>query len=203
MMTLVTKKVLVLGYSEREGGLASYLKGTHWIALTTQERVDDFSQYDLVLSYGYRHILKPEALATAKRPIVNLHISYLPWNRGAHPLYWAVKEKTTVGVTIHEIDAGIDTGPIIFQRGVDVSARHMTYKSAYEKLRSEMGLLFRQNMDHILKHTYTTTPQSPAEGSFHKAKEMPEGFDWGQDIWPQSQHDLTAPVATKRRRWFG
>ena len=43
-----------------------------------------------------------------KRPIVNLHISYLPFNRGSHPNYWSFVENTPKGVSIHEIDEQIE-----------------------------------------------------------------------------------------------
>ena len=38
-----------------------------------------------------------------------MHISYLPFNRGAHPNYWSFKDNSPKGVTIHFIDNGIDT----------------------------------------------------------------------------------------------
>lgn len=72
--------------------------------------------YDWIISYGYRHIIPEEIIKKTKNPIINLHISYLPFNRGSHPNYWSFKEKTPKGVTIHFIDKGIDTGPILCQK---------------------------------------------------------------------------------------
>ena len=63
-------------------------------------------------------LLKKRVLNNIIIPIVNLHISYLPWNRGAHPNFWSFFDATPTGVSIHLIDKGIDTGPIIVQKKV-------------------------------------------------------------------------------------
>jgi methionyl-tRNA formyltransferase len=68
----------------------------------------------VVVAYG--HILKPELLAVPARGMVNVHPSLLPELRGAAPVEWAIingLEKT--GVTIMQLDAGMDTGPILHQ----------------------------------------------------------------------------------------
>ncbi|MDJ0795543.1 MAG: formyltransferase family protein [Calothrix sp. MO_167.B12] len=47
----------------------------------------------------------------------NIHFSNLPYYKGRHPLYWAtVKENLSLGITIHQINEGIDTGNIIAQK---------------------------------------------------------------------------------------
>jgi len=68
----------------------------------------------VVVAYG--HILKPELLALPARGMVNVHPSLLPELRGPAPVEWAIingLEKT--GVTIMQLDAGMDTGPILHQ----------------------------------------------------------------------------------------
>jgi len=68
----------------------------------------------VVVAYG--HILKPELLELPARGMVNVHPSLLPELRGAAPVEWAIingLEKT--GVTIMQLDAGMDTGPILHQ----------------------------------------------------------------------------------------
>ena len=47
------------------------------------------NEFDLIVSYGYRHILSSSFLTFCNCPVVNLHISYLPFNRGAHPNFWS------------------------------------------------------------------------------------------------------------------
>jgi len=68
----------------------------------------------VVVAYG--HILTPELLAVPRRGMVNVHPSLLPQLRGAAPVEWAILnglEKT--GVTIMQMEAGLDSGPILHQ----------------------------------------------------------------------------------------
>jgi len=68
----------------------------------------------VVVAYG--HLLKPELLAIPGRGLVNVHPSLLPELRGAAPVEWAILsglEKT--GVTIMQLTAGLDSGPILHQ----------------------------------------------------------------------------------------
>jgi methionyl-tRNA formyltransferase len=68
----------------------------------------------VVVAYG--HILKPELLTLPRRGLVNVHPSLLPELRGAAPVEWAIlKGLETTGVTIIQLDAGMDSGPILHQ----------------------------------------------------------------------------------------
>jgi methionyl-tRNA formyltransferase len=71
---------------------------------------------DIGVVVAYGHILRPEVLAVPPRGMVNVHPSLLPDLRGAAPVEWAILrglEKT--GVTIMQMDAGMDSGPILHQ----------------------------------------------------------------------------------------
>ena len=71
---------------------------------------------DIGVVVAYGHILRPELLAIPLRGMVNVHPSLLPELRGAAPVEWAVRnglQKT--GVTIMQMDAGLDSGPILHQ----------------------------------------------------------------------------------------
>lgn len=72
------------------------------------------AEIGVVVAYG--HILTPELLAVPRRGMVNVHPSLLPELRGAAPVEWAIlngAERT--GVTIMQMDAGMDSGPILHQ----------------------------------------------------------------------------------------
>jgi methionyl-tRNA formyltransferase len=71
---------------------------------------------DIGVVVAYGHILRPDLLAVPSRGMVNVHPSLLPELRGAAPVEWAILrglEKT--GVTIMQMEAGMDSGPIIHQ----------------------------------------------------------------------------------------
>jgi len=71
----------------------------------------------LLVSYRYKYIIPPQVLADFHPKFrLNLHISYLPWNKGADPNLWSFIDNTLKGVTIHSLDNGLDTGDIAFQK---------------------------------------------------------------------------------------
>ena len=68
----------------------------------------------VVVAYG--HLLKPELLALPRRGMVNVHPSLLPALRGAAPVEWAIlRGLESTGVTIMQMEAGMDSGPILHQ----------------------------------------------------------------------------------------
>ena len=69
----------------------------------------------LIVSYNYKHIIQPEIIVLMNGRLVNLHISYLPWNKGSDPNFWSFIDNTPKGVTIHKIDNHLDTGAILYQ----------------------------------------------------------------------------------------
>lgn len=98
---------------------------------------------DFVVSYGYRHIIKSDVVNHLKDRIINLHISYLPWNRGADPNLWSFLEDTPKGVTIHYMDEGVDTGDIIAQKELCFNNGQHTLATTYAYLQEEMISLFK------------------------------------------------------------
>ena len=71
------------------------------------------TQASVGLSCGYRHKLRQEEWECFPDGILNLHTGYLPWNKGAYPNVWPILDGSPAGVTLHRVDAGIDTGPIL------------------------------------------------------------------------------------------
>ena len=69
-----------------------------------------------MVSYGYRKIVLADVIDKMAGEIINLHISYLPWNRGANPNFWSFIDDTPKGVTIHEMSADLDKGRILCQK---------------------------------------------------------------------------------------
>ncbi len=104
---------------------------------------------DIIISYNYQYIIPKDIIDSVNHNVINLHISYLPYNRGAHPNVWSFLEDTPKGVTIHYIDEGIDTGDIIVQKEVFLDEEKETLKSSYEKLHMEIQELFKENWEKI------------------------------------------------------
>jgi len=76
---------------------------------------------DLVVSAGFMKLVGPAMLAAFGKRLVNTHPALLPAFPGAHAVRDALAAGATVtGATVHLIDAGVDTGPVIAQREVAV-----------------------------------------------------------------------------------
>lgn len=175
-------RVLFLGYGRDGTSLIGTMEKAGAIIRHTADPVDDFSSYDVVVCFGYRHIIRLPVLATAKRPVLNLHISFLPWNRGAHPNFWSFAERTPAGVTIHEIDEGLDTGPIVFRREVSFDPMEKTFRQTQARLVREIEVLFQENLVALLSGDYVATPQ-PLGGSHHRMNQLPSTtINWDNDI---------------------
>ena len=125
---------------------------------------------DWLISYGYRFLICREVLEKFGQQAINLHISYLPWNRGADPNIWSFLENTPKGVTIHRLGHEIDNGEIIAQKEVVFVNEQETLRSSYEKLTKEIEELFCCVWDSLLKGLIKSRRQEPG-GSFHKSKD--------------------------------
>ena len=113
---------------------------------------------DLIVSYRYRHILKKDILSIPRLGSVNLHTSFLPYNRGAEPHIWSQLDGTPQGISIHLIDEGIDTGPIIARKVIHTNGE-MTIAEVYTTLQTELKELFKSYFELIKSGEYDTYKQ--------------------------------------------
>ncbi len=76
-------------------------------------------QPDVVVVNGTR-IISKKLLSQIKCPVINTHAGITPTYRGVHGAYWALvnKDDARCGVTVHLVDAGIDTGSILYQKQI-------------------------------------------------------------------------------------
>lgn len=78
---------------------------------------------DLGVVVAYGHILRPEILAIPRLGMINVHASLLPALRGAAPIQWAILNgNETTGVSIMQMEAGLDSGPVYHQIETEVAA---------------------------------------------------------------------------------
>ena len=92
---------------------------------------------DLVILAGYMRILTPYFIDTYKNKIINIHPALLPSFPGLHAQRQAVEYGVKIsGCTVHFVDEGVDSGPIILQKSVEVSADD-TEESLVEKILKE------------------------------------------------------------------
>lgn len=146
--------------------------GDEWHATADRITPDDCNGFDMLVSFGYRHILRKPILDLFGVRAINMHIALLPWNKGAHPNVWAWLDGTPHGVTIHVMDKGLDTGPIITCSRVEMNPADHTFASSYDALMNEAELLFARECNRLRTGDYALREHSG--GSFHFAKELPD-----------------------------
>ena len=130
------KKCLFLGYGVNKTTLIKFLKSKKINVVSLKNRSLNLKlvkKFDFIISFGYRKIISKGLIERLDRPIINLHISYLPYNRGAYSNFWSFINNTPKGVTIHEIDNGIDTGKIIYRKKINFTIdKETTFRSTYK-----------------------------------------------------------------------
>lgn len=87
---------------------------------TTKNIIDEVAPNVIVVN-GTR-IISADILESIDVPVINTHTGITPRYRGVHGGYWALVEgrKEACGVTVHLVDAGIDTGGVLFQQTIDI-----------------------------------------------------------------------------------
>lgn len=177
-------KILFLGPSDSP--LIQYLKRIGEEVINTSEKIDlEFilkEKPEFLISYGYRHIIKKQILDCFPKKAINLHISFLPWNRGVSPNLWSFFDNSPSGVTIHYLNEGIDTGDIITQERVTFPDNE-TLKGSYSELQKRIQELFKNSWPAIKKNQIKGKKQFEC-GSYHTLKQtkdllqrLPNGWD--------------------------
>ena len=173
------KKIIFLGYRSNKTNLIKFLRNKKNIVREFGNKniyKKNIKDSDLIISFGYRKIIKEKILKISKRPILNLHISYLPYNRGSHPNFWSFIMNTPKGVTIHEIDRKIDMGNIVFRKKIFFKKNlDLTFKETHKILIREIEKLFTKNYKKLIDGSYKTK-KSLSKGTFHKSSELPKNL---------------------------
>lgn len=131
---------------------------------------------DFLVSFGYRYILPQQVLDRYQGRAINIHISLLPWNRGADPNFWSWFDRTPKGVSIHAMDEGIDTGDVLAQLKADDWGRTETLRSSYAKLVKKAAFLFSVQWPKLRENNWGDAGlRQKARGSYHA---MAEKTQW-------------------------
>lgn len=123
-------------------------------AINIEEKSSQLSkQYDLLLSLHCKQKF-PEYLVNACR-CINVHPGYNPYNRGWYPQTFSIINKKPIGVTIHEMDAELDHGPIIYRELVEIEDSDTSY-SVYQKIQKKESELLEKYLQTLIEGNYKT-----------------------------------------------
>jgi methionyl-tRNA formyltransferase len=117
---------------------------------------------ELVVLGGTRIIRLP-LLAIPPRGTLNAHPGLLPRLRGSASVGWALYKDLPIGVTVHFVDAAIDTGPIILRRELPVR-RGDTYERLNARVARLAGELMAETLALFERGEVSATPQDPSAG---------------------------------------
>ncbi len=141
------------------------------------------NKIEFIISYGYKYLITKDIIDIFKGKIINLHISFLPFNRGCYPNLWSHIEGSPSGVTIHLINEQIDGGEILLQKKVEIDPEKHSFRSSYLILRKEIEILLKSNWK-FLKLGEIPGKISINKGSYKNKKdgdEILQLFDEGWD----------------------
>jgi len=119
---------------------------------------------DVVVVVAYGQILPASLLHAPRLGTLNVHASLLPRHRGAAPIEWSILSgDAETGVTIMQMDAGVDTGPILAQARVPLAPDATAGPLEGELANLGAGLMV-QTLDDFARGAITPVAQ-PAEGA--------------------------------------
>jgi methionyl-tRNA formyltransferase len=134
---------------------------------------------EMMVVVGYGQIIPQTLIDLPAYGVLNVHASLLPKYRGAAPIQWAIANgETETGVTIMQIDAGLDTGDILLQRstpiGPDETAPELAARLAY--LGAELLI---EAIDQIANGTAHPKKQDEQQATYAPLLKKEDGrVDW-------------------------
>ena len=152
-------------------------------------------QPDLMLVWSYPMLLAPELTSLAARGAFNIHSGKLPEYRGGHVMMWAlINGERESAATLHRVDAGIDTGPIVAEERFPI-AWDDDIASLQGKLAVAGTALLTKYWPALADGTATQTPQDESRARYYRMRTPADGrVDWAQSN-VQIYHLVRALVA--------
>lgn len=149
---------------------------------------------DLILSTGFKWRVPPAVLALPPLGVVNFHLGLLPERRGPNPVGWAFREDDpAVGLTVHRMDEGFDTGPILAQSRVPVGDDD-DFASLFPRVLATAGDAFARAFARVARGD----PGDPQDESRAFYAEL-FADDWREIDWSRPARAVHNQV----RSWYG
>ena len=141
---------------------------------------------DAVVIIAYGQIIPARLIEIPRLGWINLHGSLLPKYRGAAPINWAIANgEPRTGLTTMQIDAGLDTGPMLLKYKTDIGADETSPELA-ARLAEAGGPLMAKTLRKLAQGEIAPTPQENSEASFAP---LLKKEDWKID-WSLNAHAI-------------
>lgn len=154
------------------------------VKIKTPEAVGELQQYeaDIYVVAAFGQILSKQILEMPRFGCVNIHASLLPKYRGAAPINQCIIDgERETGVTIMQMDAGVDTGDILTQKSVIIEDKE-TAETLFDKLAQAGAELIVETLPLIEQGRITPVKQDESLASHVKMMDKKMGqIDWASD----------------------
>ena len=131
---------------------------------------------DVIVVAAYGQMLPREILTLPKYGCVNIHASLLPAYRGAAPINWAIiNGETRTGITIMQMDEGMDTGGVLIQESIPIGPRD-TAGTLTEKLSQIGSWLVVDALSRIEAGEMSPVPQDPGKATLAPLLKKEDGL---------------------------
>jgi len=134
---------------------------------------------DVVVIIAYGQIIPQRLIEIPRLGWINLHGSLLPKYRGAAPINWAIANgEARTGITTMQVDAGLDTGPILLTHEVEI-APDETAPQLYARLAEAGAPLMAETLRRLDRNEITAQPQQNSQASLAPLLKKEDGrIDW-------------------------
>jgi methionyl-tRNA formyltransferase len=150
---------------------------------------------DWLFVIGWSQVVRPPLLRTPRRGVLGMHPTLLPQGRGRAAIPWAIlKGLSATGVTLFQLDEGIDTGPIVAQHVIPLGPQ-TTATELYAAAEAAHSRLLADAWAGLVADRLTVRAQDPAAGSWWPAR-RPEDGELTPDM--TVEHALRLVRATTR-----
>ena len=173
----MNRTVALLGYNRAGLEIYKWLVGRKDVDViglfTTNEQLETITKLDIdfIVSAGYDHRIPEHIIDHPHEACINVHPSYLPYNRGKDPNVWSIVEGTPAGVSIHLVEPDLDTGPVIAQMRVPTDFSD-TGLDLHQRLEDAQIECFKQAWPDIKPGEFEVDPQSETDATSHTRSDL-------------------------------
>ncbi len=154
------------------------------VRIKEQEAVEKLRQYEaeLFVVAAFGQILSSEILHMPRYGCINIHASLLPKYRGAAPIQWAILEgEAETGVTIMQMNEGLDTGDMLTKAVVPISSKD-TGDSLHDKLMAAGARLVVETIPKLAEGSIIPQKQQEQQSCYAKMLKKSMGqLDWNKE----------------------
>ena len=185
----------------KETALAHNIPVLQPIRIKRPEEIEALKKHeaDIYVVAAFGQILSQEILDMPKYGCLNIHASLLPKYRGASPIQSVILDgEEETGITIMQMDAGIDTGDMLLKKSIAIDAED-TYETLHDKLKIlggeaivealellETGALVPEKQDHEKSSHVKMITKEMGNIDFNKSAKEIDCLVRGLNPWPSA-----------------